>query len=1153
MAKRVILFYLIGIGCCLLDCLLPHPRVYAADPFSGSILIGLAISAATTAASVGIEYLVAKNRKVSPVDRGKLDDVRVSIPGYGEAIPKCWGTFRCAPVWFWHTPIVHTTVTTPGRSGGKGGSPRPPTPETVDHVYTTSLAGVFHDGPVSSVVRMWFDGDLVYNTSTTLSASKYEAESATLAGGANSTASSACSGGLRVQGIGSGGTVTFSVTVDSTTTYDLGIYYTSTVDRTFKVSVNGGATTDVVCIASGGVNVVAIQTLSVALNSGANTIAFSNAGAAAPDLDKIEVAPALVFDPDGIDPRSWTGLLDPDIIPPTDQDRVWPYFNHRPEATATGVFATNLAKYGQPSIRIYTGTETQTADSAIIADKGAANAPAYRGCSYVVIDGMQLQAGRIPNVTLEVDQGTTNLATITGDVYDLVGVTSGNREFTALAGDTLTGLMVPSRRAAADVIAELQTRFQFDLPEVDGKVKAVLRNGTSDLTIPYSELRAHYDGEEAPAFDALITDIDPLLLPARVDVNHLDPAMDYHNNTQSDMRLVGPQFDNQSVSLSLVDSATNVKKLASILLYKPDREGRAFRFTTGPKYMRAHQGTVITLTLQNATHIVRVTEARYGLPAGVCEFEAVRQQASLYSPTGTGSTSTGIESPIAPIPGNTKGIIIDGPLLRAEDAGDGTQIVVYVAMCGRGSGTWPGGFFYQEFPINSGNYKFLTLTDKPSGIGVTVGMLGSVSDPSVWDRTNSLVINFFSNTTLSSVTEQELLANPELNLLGVINPSTNAVEYVQFKTATAGAAVAPYVTNYTVGTFLRGRVGSDGNVGAHTSADDVVVIDSTVLPRRMAVADVERTLKFKFVTSGQSVDDAAEVTQTLRGNSLRPLAPVNLTGTRDALGNLLLQWTGRSRINPGMIPGSDVPIGEDEEIYNVEIMDGASVVRSIVVRGGGSQPAVLAGIVQPGVVSGNNFGPGSGDQAFANVVQSLGPEAFVEATLTYSTASSNASMAFVEQAYIDWIAGGQIGTLGTNHYSAISFRNLSGLNKFNVTDTAPPGSAYNSDDLGTVTNARIRATLSDTGVRYYWDYMGEASVPFYVSRAIPTFPAFCLIELGGTGEARNINVGRTFKRSTVYTVEQQTSDFGAVENPVTVRVSQVSAVVGAGPYVEGSF
>jgi hypothetical protein len=248
----------------------------------------------------------------------------------------------------------------------------------------------------------------------------------------------------------------------------------------------------------------------------------------------------------------------------------------------------------------------------------------------------------------------------------------------------------------------------------------------------------------------------------------------------------------------------------------------------------------MTLTLPNATHVARVVEAKYGLPAGVCEFDLVRQEASLYTPSGSGSTGSGTEPPIVAVPANTKGVIIDGPLLRAEDGGDGTQPVVYVAMCGRGSGSWQGGFLFREYPFDSGNYILLASSDKASSIGVTAGTLASVSDPSVWDRTSSLTINFYTDADLSSETEQDLLANPSLNLLAVINPSTGDVEYVQFATSAAGVANAPYITQYSISVFLRGRAGTDANVGTHTSADDVVVIDSTVVPTRMPIVDIGR-------------------------------------------------------------------------------------------------------------------------------------------------------------------------------------------------------------------------------------------------------------------------------------------------------------------------
>lgn len=56
------------------------------------------------------------------------------------------------------------------------------------------------------------------------------------------------------------------------------------------------------------------------------------------------------------------------------------------------------------SIRIYTGSETQVADSLIQANIGAADTPAYRGMAYVVFENLQLAdyGNRTPNIEFEI-------------------------------------------------------------------------------------------------------------------------------------------------------------------------------------------------------------------------------------------------------------------------------------------------------------------------------------------------------------------------------------------------------------------------------------------------------------------------------------------------------------------------------------------------------------------------------------------------------------------------------------------------------------------------------------------------------------------------------------------------------------------------------
>jgi hypothetical protein len=870
--KNIPVWLLVGwLICGVVDLFLPHPKAYVCVPVS--IGISIAISAAITAGTVGLQYLIAKRQKAAPTDRGKSDDIRISIPGYGEQIVKSWGKGRGAPVWFWYTKIVDRPIVTPGHSGGKG-PPKPPTGTDTNHQYYTSMAGVFHDGAIQSVRRIWFNGDLVWNI-VSLSATRYEAEKATLGGSATIVAATYASNNGGVSRLGNGpgnnGYVDFSVAVTDSGLYDLALFYQlDSTTQSFEVWLDGVSQGSVSCAASGP-GVIAIQTMEFAMTVGTRVIRVGNSSANAPNLDCIEVAETLSFSGGSLaDARVFSSLTDPAIVPPTNQVKPWATYNAKPLLddtcpagyhlnTTTGQcdpdvggtpgsggagkavgLTANLAKWGSPQIRVYLGTNAQTADPAIVADKGAANTPAWRGLAYLVIDSILLSSGALPNVTIEWDQGTTAVDQIVTDHYALGGVSSTYLDVSALAGLTQTGVIRTSQKPIGDSLRDLQTKFQFDMIEVDGVVRAALRNRTAiDFTIPFSKLRAHADGSETPPQDCIITDIDPLLLPWEVQVNYVDQTQDYHNGTQSDNRASGPQTQPVSTSLSLVDFPNNMKRLASTLLYKPDMEGRALQFETGPEFFNVIPGSIGQLILPNTTHTVRVGDGKYGLPTGICQFQSVRQAASIYSPTGFGSIS-GAEAPIAGFPSNTKGIIIDGPILRPEDAGDGTQVVVYVAMCGIGGGVWPGGFWYQESPIGSGNYAVITICSVPSGIGVTAGTLASVTDNGSWDRTSALTINLYYDPGLASRSEAELLMNPEANLAAVINPSTSEVEYVQFASVTPNVAASPFVASYTISTLLRGRIQTENNMGVHTSADDVVIIDSTIKPRRFESHDIGR-------------------------------------------------------------------------------------------------------------------------------------------------------------------------------------------------------------------------------------------------------------------------------------------------------------------------
>jgi hypothetical protein len=120
--------------------------------------------------------------------------------------------------------------------------------------------------------------------------STVEAEAGVIAGAAAVASCSACSGAQKVGSIGNGATnvVTLTITPSAAGSRTLTIVYTLGETRSFFVSVNGGTAVEVPLTGTSW-STPATKTITVALNSGANSIKFFNNGAFAPDLDKISV------------------------------------------------------------------------------------------------------------------------------------------------------------------------------------------------------------------------------------------------------------------------------------------------------------------------------------------------------------------------------------------------------------------------------------------------------------------------------------------------------------------------------------------------------------------------------------------------------------------------------------------------------------------------------------------------------------------------------------------------------------------------------------------------------------------------------------------------------------------------------------------------
>ena len=194
---------------------------------------------------------------------------------------------------------------------------------------------------------------------------------------------------------------------------------------------------------------------------------------------------------------------------------------------------------------------------------------------------------------------------------------------------------------------------------------------------------------------------------------------------------------------------------------------------------------------------------------------------------------------------------------------------------------------------------------------------------------------------------------------------------MQFRDATL---IAPGEWKLTA--LLRGQAGTEGAMRAPVAAGSrVVVLDGAL--KQLALTMDNRALPFfyRWGPAAKPISDASFQTSVrqFQALGLRPLSPTDIRARWNVSGDIALSWIRRTRIGGDSWEQADVPLGEDSEAYEIDIYNGASVVRTLTVAApaasytlaqqtadfGVQQYAVMAAIYQMS----STFGRGAGRNA----------------------------------------------------------------------------------------------------------------------------------------------------------------------------------------------
>jgi hypothetical protein len=598
-----------------------------------------------------------------------------------------------------------------------------------------------------------------------------------------------------------------------------------------------------------------------------------------------------------------------------------------------------------------------------------------------------------------------------------------------------------------------------------------------------------------------------------------------------------------------IDNRNQAERIGNFNLSK-NREGDWFNaLETGPQGLALEEGDVICASDDSGGLVnvpTRIEEIRIKP-----NHEVVIAQARKYSTT---MYSDDVGSHVIPIASTLRYVqtmdsiieFIDSPPLR--DA-DGLVAGFYVAVSRDLSidGDWRGWALYADY---GDGYKQIAQGNVPATLGTATTTLGTPADPSVWDRANSVTFTLkyeSAGVPFASVTEQEILSNSRRNLFLIKN------EFVQ-----AATVVDNGNRSYTISNLLRGRFGVETPAHlTHGAGERIVFINGAETLVEIDPVRLNGAFNYKAVTTNQDVADATAVSFTWTGGTIKPLAPTNLRGIRDSVNNLLILWDRRSRIGAGLRPYSDVPLGEERDEYLVEVP--AAVPprswRVIPTTTTTTVPAFLTAITSfGGSIDKNNLtgSDNSGDDWARSLENIQVAGNTIEGTLAAGSTTGGFPISRL----------GAITTTGdtltdAHFYIYVDRVNISGDN-FATLQAYAYGSVLASIDLGSVAVKAlwVRLELIENRVRfYYFSNVADEQrwILFAESATAPTFPYNVFASASrASASVKEIMMTMQGQASTTYTAAQQTSDGFTPGNPVTVRVRQLSAIVGQGDYAEAA-
>ncbi len=474
----------------------------------------------------------------------------------------------------------------------------------------------------------------------------------------------------------------------------------------------------------------------------------------------------------------------------------------------------------------------------------------------------------------------------------------------------LDGYALDKAISVRDALAPLASLFGFDVIASGGALRFSGIVSPSAYTLGQDDLAPGQSGELVTLIRSQESET-----PNEIELTFTNGDLEYQTSAVLSRRLEGGSRRQSQAEAAIVTNVATAQHRLDMWLQDMWVARETATFIARPGLIALEVGDAVTLEINNAPRLFRITRITDELTRAI---EARAIEPSVFD----SAPPRFLASPKSPPP------LPGPPAIKALDLAIARNSPTSMQYLAAFANPWMGPLALWK-ANGDASFAFSQTLQSAATIGVTLDPVGP-GPAGRFDNANQFRVAL-SGGALSSASDFQLLGGANTAALRGPDGQWEIIGFANAELVSAGV--------WRLSRLLRGLGGNEALAGRRLAPGaDFVLLDKAVVPISAGLSELGATHNWRIGLASLNYADPAYVAfaTTAGAAALSPYAPVQPQACRSADG-VTISFLRRGRVDSDAWEPVDIPLSEESENYQIDILASGSVARTLFA----STPSVL--------------------------------------------------------------------------------------------------------------------------------------------------------------------------------------------------------------------